>query len=293
MKKIILLLLFVSCSHLVLAQKSYDVNGERYELKTEVEGSIDLLWAIIDGNYRYFIKKQDESIIELTNTRLDSGDYDEAYKSTLAEATQGSNLATDKLKFTLYDLRTFIDTYNAAVDSSYNSTNVDAKLKTRLLIFGGLTNSPFVDNPENESNPLFGAELEFYSSSAMPRHSLFFQVKHVLDSDEFPYSTTQLGLGYRFRFVNKESFNIYANVIAATYNFSKSKVTIIDENSNVTTEERSADAFDVPFIFGVGADIRVSDNSFITITYDELFAAFFDNQGNFSTDIAIGYKFNL
>ena len=52
-------------------------------------------------------------------------------------------------------------------------------------------------------------------------------------------------------------------------------------------------SFDVPFIFGIGSDIKVSKNSYITIIYGELFAIFLNNQGNFSTDISIGYKFNL
>jgi hypothetical protein len=56
---------------------------------------------------------------------------------------------------------------------------------------------------------------------------------------------------------------------------------------------RNSTAFDAPFIFGVGADIKVGNNSYITLIYGELFAILLDNQGNFSSDISLGYKFNL
>jgi len=292
MKKTILFLIVLCCSYVLHAQNTYTVNGETYELKTEVNGTLDLLWNIINGEYRYFVKKEDDSIVELTNIKSSDNKYSEAYKATLNNLTQNSNLSTDRLKFTLYDLRNFIDSYNAFADADYAVISKKTKLSTRILLFGGLTNSPFVENPENKSNPLLGAEIEVFEGSSIPKHSLFFQIKHVLSSDDFDYSTTQLGLGYRFRFIRKEAFNVYANVIAATYNVSKSTISYLDEDV-VITEERSANSFDVPLIFGIGADIKITENSFITITYDELFAAFLDNQDNFSTHFAIGYKFNL
>ena len=292
MKKYILFLIVLCCLHITNAQNTYTINGETYELKTETEGALDLLWNVIDGDYRYFIKKEDNSIIELTNKKSTDNSYDEAYKATLDALTQGSNLSTEKVKFTLYSLRKFIDSYNISIDPSYSQSLKRSKLSSRLLIFGGLTNSPFVDNPENKSSALFGAEIEVYEGESTPTHSLFLQVKHVLGTDEFDYSTTQLGLGYRFRFIKKKGFNIYANVIAASYNSSKNTVSFLDEDV-VITKERSANSFDIPFIFGIGADIKVTENSFITLTYDELFAAFIDNQGNFSNHFAIGYKFNL
>ena len=292
MKKYILFLVILSCSYLINAQNTYTVDGKTYELKTETDGALDLLWNVIDGNYRYFIKKEDDSIIELTNKKGANNKYDEAYKASLNSLTQGSNLSTEKVKFTLFSLRNFVDTYNTYIDPSYSKGFKKAKLKTRLLVFGGITNSPFVNNPENKTNPLFGAEIEVYDGDNLPRHSLFFQIKHVLSSDEFDYSTTQLGLGYRFRFVKSNAFNLYANVIAATYNSSKSTFSYLDEGI-VISEERSANSFDIPFIFGIGVDVKVTENSFITLTYDELFAAFLDNQGNFSSHFAIGYKFNL
>lgn len=292
MKKIILFLAFLSYTFTIHAQNTYTVNGETYELKTEAEGALDLLWNIIDGNYRYFIKKEDNSIIELTNKKGTNNTYDEAYKDVLNALTQGSTLSTDKVKFTLFSLRNFIDDYNRYIDPSYSESFKTSKLKTRLLLFGGVTNSPFVDNPDNKTNPLFGAEIEVFEGETTPTHSLFLQAKHVLGNDDFDYSTTQIGLGYRFRFIKANGWNFYANVLAATFNSSKSTVSFLDEDV-VITEERSANSFDVPFIFGVGADIKITENSFVTLTYDELFAVFLDNQGNFSKHFTIGYKFNL
>jgi hypothetical protein len=50
---------------------------------------------------------------------------------------------------------------------------------------------------------------------------------------------------------------------------------------------------DIPLTFGIGADIRLTDSSYLTINYNELFAALLENNGSFSTNITLGYKFNL
>ncbi len=287
MKKILVLLAFFVCILSVSAQEIYTVDGKTYELKTEVSGTIDLLWNIIDGKYRYFVKKND-NISELINTKGTGKKFQEEYKSTLKELTQDSSVSTEKINLTLFSLRNFIDDYNSQVDPNYSKKSNEARIESRILFFGGISNSPFQENPDNKSNLLFGAEIEVFEANNLPRHSLFFQVKHVLSSDEFKYSNTQLGLGYRFRFINQPSFNIYANFTATTYSFSN-----IEFEFEEQIIKQSNNTFDTPFIFGVGADIKISDNSFISLTYDELFALFLDNQGNFSTHVAVGYKWNL
>ncbi|MCK5402295.1 MAG: hypothetical protein KAJ28_11735 [Flavobacteriaceae bacterium] len=292
MKKIFFLLLFVGFCFYASAQKQYTINGETFELKTEVNGTIDLLWNIFDREYRYFVKK-DGTITELVNTKGSTKKFQEEYKVTLNNLTKESRLSTEKLKLTLYSLRNFIDKYNASQDANYISTTKETVINTRLLVFGGITNSPFINNPDNIKNPQFGAEIEIFEGNILPRHALFFEIKQVLDNNKFKYSTTQLALGYRFRFINAKAFNLYANVTVGTYNFSKNTFTFINEFDEIITEENTGNAFDAPFIFGVGADFRVSPNSYITITYNELFALLLDNKGNFSTNIALGYKFNL
>ena len=280
-------MLFCLAFQLNYSQETYTVNGETLELKTEIDGKLDLLWNVIDGKYRYFVKTEDGTITELKNSKDDNNDYQEEYKSTLSSLTNGNS--TDKLKLTLYSLRNYIDSYNASVDTSYTSTSTESNVQFRLGFSGGITNNPFVGNPDNTKTPLIGAELEIYEANVLPRHSGFLQARHAFENDDFKYSTSELSLGYRFRFINKETFSIYGQVKFATVNFSN--FTFLDENDmEVDSNETS---FDIPFIFGVGSDIKVGNNSYITIIYGELFALLLDNQGNFSTDIAIGYKFNL
>ena len=292
MKKIIFLLLFVLFCFSAKAQKQYTINGETHELKTEVTGTIDLLWNIIDREYRYFVRKNDV-ITELINTRGNDNKFQEEYKSTLSELTKDSGLNTSDVKLTLYDLGNFINKYNASQDSNYVIASKEAIIKSRLLVFGGVTNSPFINNPDNINNPQFGAEIEIFEGNILPRHTLFFEIKHVLNNDEFKYSTTQLSLGYRFRFINTEKFILYTNVVFGAYNFSKNTLSFINEADVIITEEITNNGFDAPFTFGIGADFKITSNSFITLKYNELFALFVDSQDNFSTNIALGYKFNL
>ncbi|WP_299366216.1 hypothetical protein [Winogradskyella sp.] len=287
MKKIILSLFVCFAFQLSFSQDTYTINGETLELKTEIDGKLDLLWNIIDGNYRYFVRSEDGTITELKNTKNADNKFQEEYKSTLSGLTDG--MSTDKLKLTLYSLRNYIDAYNASADSSYTSTSTESNVQFRLGFSGGITNNPFVGNPDNEKTPMVGAELEIFEANVLPRHSGFLQVRHAFESDDFPYSTSELSLGYRYRFINKEKFSIYGQVKFATLNFSSITFTN-EDNIEIDSNETS---FDIPFIFGVGSDIKVGENSFITIIYGELFALLLDNQGNFSTDIAIGYKFNL
>jgi len=49
----------------------------------------------------------------------------------------------------------------------------------------------------------------------------------------------------------------------------------------------------VSLIFGLGADFKICDSSYITFVYDSIFALLRDNEGNFPIDFAVGYKFNL
>ena len=87
---------------------------------------------------------------------------------------------------------------------------------------------------------------------------------------------------------------MHANLKLVTLSFSNSTDNYIDEDTMMEfTEDKSATSFDAPVIFGIGADLKISKKSFITFYYNELFALFLDNQGNFSTNIALGYKFKL
>ena len=114
MKKLIFLLLLALFCFSATAQKQYTINGETLELKTEISGTIDLLWNIIDNEYRYFVKK-DETITELVNTKGETKKFQEEYKIILSNLTEGNSLNTDDVKLTLYSLRNFVNEYNDVI----------------------------------------------------------------------------------------------------------------------------------------------------------------------------------
>ena len=291
MKRILFLIGCFLIGFSSLSQESYNVNGKFFYLKTEIDGKLDLLWNTFNGHYRYFVKTEDGKIQELVNTKGDGKHFQEEYKTVLTSITGQS---ADKVKLTLFSLKEYINSYNASVDSSYQSQTERVKVATRLGAFGGFTNSPFAKNPENSIVPLFGAELEVFNENKLPRHAGFFSVRHQLESDDFPFSETQLAIGYRYRFINKPKFNIYGNLKIVTYSFTNFEVIYEDTDNPGTfiTEDKSGSTFEAPFIFGLGADIKLG-KGYITLAYQEIVALFLDMHGNFPIDFAVGYKFNL
>lgn len=290
MKKILFVIVVYFLPFFGISQESYTINGEVIELKKEVAGSITLLWNIIDGKYRYFVKK-DTEIKELINTKGGQNKYLEEYKTVLSSLTDNFK-STHKLNLTLPSLKKFIDSYNITQDSTYKSDDNTAKLESNLLIYGGLTNHPFNGNIENASNPIFGLEIEFYNKNKLPNHALFLGVNHALSSDEFDYSSTSFNFGYRYRIINTSSYSVYPSLTLASYSFSKEIIDYV-ENDTALEDEISGSSLKAPFSFGIGADFKLNSFSYITISYNELFALFLENQGNFSTHFNIGYKINL
>ena len=276
---------FISISTLI-AQETYTIKDETLQLKTEVDGKLDLLWNIIDGRYRYFVRTSENDLTELVNTRDENRHYKEEYKTILQNLT---NVSADKVNLTLIDLKTYIDNFNLSEDPDYKTSIYNAKLQLLLEVFGGITNSPFVNNPNNAISSQFGAELELLDGNRIKRHALFMQLRHVLKTNDFEYSTTELALGYRFRVINTQDFNLFVQTKFATLNFVKSK--ILGENDAIIDINETV--YDVPLTFGIGADIRLTNSGFLTIRYNELFAALLENKGHFSTNITLGYKFNL
>ena len=287
MKKLLLFACLIFTFSAV-AQKDYIVNGETLELKTEVDGTLDLLWTITNQQYRYFVQTEDGNIQELLNTK-EGKNYREEYKTILSSLTGQS---TKNVNLTLPSLKSYIDTFNVSQDSNYQTQDEHIKLASRLGAFVGMSNSPFIDNPENSIVPYFGAELEFFSENKLPRHAGFFSLRHQLSNDDFDYSATQLAIGYRFRFINKERINIYGNIKAITYTFSEGTFVVEDNDGETYIIEDSGSTFKAPFIFGLGADFKLG-NGYLTLMYQEIFAIFLDLQGNFPVDFSLGYKFNL
>lgn len=292
MKHFFLIALCLSFTLSGFSQDTYTVNGESYELKTEVSGTLDLLWNVIDKQYRYFIKKGDV-IIELKNTKSENKDYQEEYKATLKELTTDATFSTEKLKFTLPSLKDFVNEYNASQDPNYVIEQHRFKLQTRIGVLGGTSNVPFVDNPNNETLSMFFGEVEFFDGANAKRHSIYIRAKHIAEKETFKYGTTQIGLGYRFKIIKSNAFNFYTNVTFTTLNFTTATFSEVDQLQQVTTRDESATNFDLPFIFGVGLDLKLTKGLYFTVDYDELFAVFLDNQGNTSKHLALGVKFDL
>lgn len=289
MKRLFLLLLILIInSQSILAQESYTVNGESLTLKLEVEGNLDLLSLKLEDNYRFFIKDNDENLTELINTKDEDDTYFNEFRDILSDLTKGSNMSTEEVGFSRYSLKQFIKAYNSVGHARYAYTDERVKTQVRLGIFGGITNHPFIENLDNTKVPYFTVELEAFEKKELPRQSGFFSIEHALENDDFKYVSTVLALGYRYRFINKPKFNIYVNSQFATYTISKNTMTV--DNSDMVIK---SNAFRVPFIFGIGSDIRLSDSSVISFIYNELFSVFVANSDNFPINFAAGYKFNL
>ena len=292
----------------ITAQMSHTIDGKAYDLTEEITGKASLFYAIVDGEYRYFIKKENQ-LTELSNTRDENGKYQEEYKEILNILTADGGLDFSKVNLTLPSLKDYIDQYNKAVDIDYKMQADRPKPKARLGAFIGMSNNPFVINEDNEFTPVLGLEFEVYDIK-VPRHSLAFGFKHNLQADNLKdstgeisgsntirysdYSSSQFSINYRFRVINKERFALYPQATLATYTFVNQESTVIETGTtNVSTESLSSSAFDAPIILGIGADIKLG-NGFITLSANELLALInIKNQGNFPIDFRAGYKFNL
>lgn len=291
MKKLVFFLMCIVFSLTLHAQETYTVGNETLELKTEVDGNLDLLWTIDNSKYRYFVRTSDGKIQELVNTKNpDTRKYQEEYKTVLNSLTSDYGLNAKKVNLTVFSLKEYLNKYNSISDLNYDYDE-RTKLQSRLGVFGGITNQPLVDNPNNSTVPMFGVDFEVFSKNKLQRHALFFQARHSLDNDEFQYSSTQLSIGYRFRFINASAFNFYGNLKMVTFDFINA--TYAFENQNLGTYSENTTALQVPFILGLGADIKVFKNGYITLAYHDMYALFVDNGGNFPIDFALGFKFNL
>ena len=87
---------------------------------------------------------------------------------------------------------------------------------------------------------------------------------------------------------------MYAQVKFASYTNSSDIVNYTDETSGeLVTEKISSGAFDTPFVLGIGADFRLFNDHFLTLSYGEIVSIFLNNNDNFPLDLRLGYKFKL
>lgn len=272
------------------AQEKYTVDGETYTLKTDVKGPLTLLWNIIDGEYRYFSKK-DMSIRELTNTK-ENGKYQEEFKEVLQLQTADAPVATDKVRLTLPSLHTFFVEYNKKRDPLFSDKKVSPHLKLRLGAFIGVTNSIYTDNIENTSQAVGGLELEMVDAVKLKRHSMVLGFRHTFENKDYKYSASQFSLNYRFKFIKTPKLDMFVNAKFATLTFFNKETIVIPYGGTATIEKESGSDFNAPITLGIGADYKVG-NGYITFNYNDIVALNMDSNKEFPVDFTIGYKFNL
>ena len=142
--KYLSLILVCLCFTLTLSsQEQIVIEGETVDVITEANGKLDFLYKLEDRTYRYFIRKEDNTIIEL------KGDE---YKEQLARLVSDTNLSPEKVKFTKTGLKKFVDAYNKKRDVNYQITDT-SRVEFWLMPFAGITNNPFITN---ETNSLLG-----------------------------------------------------------------------------------------------------------------------------------------
>lgn len=275
-------------SGFLMAQEVYQVQGESIPLFAEAEGSASLLWNSIDGNYRYFLKK-DNTITELKNTQV-NGRYQQEYKEVL-KSLVGAERVKD-VKLTRPDLVRVIDEYNAASDANYQVTTTSVQLKARLGGFAGMTNYPYFENPDNTSLLQLGAEFEVIDEVKLKRHSMVFQFRQIIGNSDYDFNSSQLFFNYRFKFVYTEALSIYINAKVAGYNYVSQDIDLVENDGSITNISGSGGEFQAPFALGLGADIALG-KGYLTFLYQDALALNLEDNGNFPVDFALGYKFNL
>lgn len=296
MKHFILLFFLFHFIPATAQTKSYTIHNQSYELKTEVEGSISLLWNIIDKEYRYFAKKGDV-IIALTNTKSDN-QYQEEYKAQLLELTSGVYMdreRIDRVRLTLSNLRRFFNDYNNKVDPEFIAKKLQSDLEYRLGFFGGITNSIFrtdlLNSLEYEEGirSQFIIDFELYDIIALPSHGVALQYKHTFFSGELGENDHQFSVNHRFKFIKTPIFQVYLNTKIVTYSIFKRDFLgpgFTDPSLITVTNLQS------PFIFGLGTDIKLK-RGYLSLNYNDAYSFFIDSRDAFPVDISLGYRFIL
>lgn len=268
------------------SQETYTVNGNSYVLKTEVEGQLTLLWNVIDGNYRYFAKKNDE-IVELTNTRS-NGKYQDEYRQTLARLTSDNPIDPSKTNITLVSLRNYFNAYNKKVDATFVEKQTGVRLEKRLGLFGGVSNNNnSSNNPEGVFAPLIGLEFELTDAEVLRRHGFVLQFRHSFEAEDYELTYSQLSFNYRFKFIQSDDFAVFAQakVLALTfYN--------LDEDNEEGLMLTSGSSLQTPIGLGIGMDIRFG-KGYITLAMNDIVAPGYDADETIAVDITLGYKFRF
>lgn len=270
------------------AQETYIINNDTLQLQREVKGPLSLFWTEEDHRYRYFVQKGDR-LVELLNTN-----GNEQFKEQLEALTADARIKTRDVQFVLYSLRHFTNTYNSLVQEDYVFNEATDNIRQRIALFTGLSNNIYTENPENVLAPVAGLEYEFYDPNLAPRHSAFLQLRHTFQQDDYRYNSTQLSINYRFKALYLKGFDLHMDVRLASLFYSEEDTSIRNDAGEViAVREDSGFTFTAPFSFGIGSDIKLTTNSFITIGYNDFFSIVLDSNENFPLDFTVGYKYSL
>ncbi len=276
-------------SYAISAQTTlYTINNKSYELKTEVEGTITLLWNNIDSEYYYFAKKGD-TIIPLTNTKK-GNTYQEEYKKQLQILTADVDIHSyriDRVRLTLSNLRGFFTLYNKKAAPQYKEKSVYSNLEYRLGFFAGVSNNVFSDKLSTDSKIDFqlGIDFEIYDRKALPRHGFLLQYKQTFNVGSL--RTSQFSLNHRFKFIVIPIFQAYLNTKVAAFNIERNEFFDFD-----IIDTRKVFTLQAPISFGLGADLKVG-RGYLSLNYNDVIALFIDDNGEFPVDITIGYRYVL
>jgi hypothetical protein len=281
--------ILLCCTLSSIYAQQYTVDGRNYTLKTEVEGTLSLLWNTIDGDYRYFSKKGN-LIVELKNTK-ENGSYQEEYKAVLKEATSDVQMMTDDVELTLASLRNFFNEYNAKADPNYTYEKPGFHIKTRLGAFIGMSNNAYFVNPDNSYLPAFGIDFELVDEVQAKRHAIVIQYRHLVENSDYIFNSSQFSLNYRFKFIKSDRFDAFVNFKWATYTNIFNVEVVTPESGDFPGTLKSGGKFQIPAALGLGFDYAIG-NGYLTCSFNDFVAAIDDN-GEFPMEFTLGYKFNL
>ncbi|SFU68297.1 hypothetical protein SAMN05216480_11318 [Pustulibacterium marinum] len=294
MKKLVVLVVFLFVSLVTFAQETTQViNGESITLQEEVSGEISLYYTKNNGEYRYFVAKNG-SFYELKNTKDASGDYQYEYRTTLASLTSDASVSATKTSLMLGSLTDFVVAYNQQKDTSYTYENKHFKLGVNLGVLGGVGNNVYTTNVNNTMVPQVLVEAEFFDAlKPMSRHSAFAHLKQTFSAEDYDYSSTQFSLNYRFKLVRNENLKLYAQTKLVTITSASATYTTTDTEGDIVSYTEKGTNFDAPVMFGIGADFKIANNTYISFQYNDFVALNNDSNGEFPVDLNLGVKFTL
>ncbi len=285
-----LIIFFLLFSARTLGQEVFIIEGDTLKLQREVKGTLSLYYSMEDPDSRYFVQKG-KRMVELKEEKIDGVPR---FKIQLKELTADAEMDVMDVKFELYSLKYFTNLYNAKVQEDYTYNASTDNIKMRLGLFTGISNNVYTDNPENILSPVIGIEFEIYDPNLAPRHSAFLHLRQSFKRDVFRYTSTQLSLNYRFKVIRMRDLDFHIDAELANLMYSISETEISNDAGEITEiREDRGFSFTAPLSFGMGADIKITENGYITLGYNDIVSIVLDGNGEFPLDFTIGYKYNL